>query len=80
MVGHGPLRALLAPLFAALDALLRAMYGDVGWHLLAATRGRLLSSLGLVKHYRFVADIVRGGDVTRLLKCVPEEVAMSALV
>jgi hypothetical protein len=46
VVGHGPLRVLLAPLFATLDALLSVVDGDIGWCLLAAARGRLLASLG----------------------------------
>jgi hypothetical protein len=29
--GQGPLKALLAPLFAALDALPTAVGGDIGW-------------------------------------------------
>jgi hypothetical protein len=48
MVGHhrGPLRVLLAPLFAALDALLSVMDSDIRWHLLTATWGHLPTSLG----------------------------------
>jgi hypothetical protein len=44
--GCGQLRALLAPLFAAFDALRSIMDGDVELHLLAAAWGHLLASLG----------------------------------
>jgi hypothetical protein len=53
--GRGPLDALLAPLFATLDALLGTVGGDVGWLLLVAARGRLPTSLCRVKHAHLVA-------------------------
>jgi hypothetical protein len=37
--GHGPYRALLAPLVAAFDVVLGAVSGSVGWCLLVAARG-----------------------------------------
>jgi hypothetical protein len=77
--GHGPLRVMLALLFAALDALLSAVDGDIGWHLLAAAWGRLPTSLGWIKHDYLIAGGVLGGDATRLLKYVPEKVAMLTL-
>jgi hypothetical protein len=77
--GRNPLRALLASLLVALDALLSAVYGDVRWCLLITARGRLSTSLGLVKHDRLVASGVLGGDVIWLLECVPEKVTTLAL-
>jgi hypothetical protein len=63
--GCGPLTALLAPLFAAFDALLGAVGGDVGRCLHVTTWGHL------------TAGGVLSGDAARLLRRVPEEVAMS---
>jgi hypothetical protein len=77
--GCGLLRALLAPLFAVLDALLSMVDDDVGWCLLVATRGHLPASLGWVKHDHFVVGGVRGGDAAWLPDCVPERVTMLAL-
>jgi hypothetical protein len=81
MVGHhrGPLRALLAPLFAALDALLSVMDSDIGWRLLTATWGHLPTSLGLTKHDSLIAGGVLDGDATWLLECVPKIVTMLVL-
>jgi hypothetical protein len=53
--GRGPLDALLAPLFATLDALLGTVGGDIGWLLLVAARGCLPTSLCRVKHAHLVA-------------------------
>jgi hypothetical protein len=77
--GHGPLKALLAPLFVTFDALLGAMGGDVRWHLPITAWGRLPATLGRVKHDRLVAGGALGGDTVWLLYRVPEEDAMSAL-
>jgi hypothetical protein len=70
---------LHAPLFATLDALLSVVDGDVGRHHLAAAWGRLSTSLGRTKHGNLLADVMLGGDATRLLECVPEKVAMLTL-
>jgi hypothetical protein len=77
--GRGPLRALLAPLFAALDTLLSTMDGDVGRCLLAIAWGHLPVELGWTKHSCLVAGAMLGEDATRLLECVHEKVAMLAL-
>jgi hypothetical protein len=77
--GHSLLKALLAPLVAAFDALLGAVCGDVGRCLLVAAWCCLTASLCRVKHDCLVAGGLLGGDATRLLKLVPEEVVMSAL-
>jgi hypothetical protein len=74
VVSRSPLRALLVPLFAILDALLSAVYDDVRWHLLAAAQGHLPASLGLAKHDQLVVGGVLDGDAVRLLKCVFEKV------
>jgi hypothetical protein len=79
MVGCGPLKALLAPLFATLDGCLGAMGGDVRWCLLVTARGHRPTSLCRVNHNRLVGGGVLGGDARRLLKCALEEVAMSVL-
>jgi hypothetical protein len=81
VVGHGhvPLRALLAPLLAALEALLGAVDGDVGQHILAIAWGRLPASLGMTKFSRLVAGGVLGGDTAQLLNGVPENVDVFAL-
>jgi hypothetical protein len=77
--GRGPVKVLLAPLSAAIDALLGVMGGDVRWCLHVAAQGRLPASLGRAKHDRVVAGSALGGDAAQLLKHVPEEVAMFAL-
>jgi hypothetical protein len=74
--GCGPLKALLEPLFAALDALLATVGGDIGQRNLTTTRNCLPASLGWMRHDRLVASGVLGGDVARCLECVPEEVSM----
>jgi hypothetical protein len=58
--GHGFLRALLAPLFAAL----------------IAACGRLPASLGRAKHDRLIVGGMLGGNAAWLLKCVPKKVTM----
>jgi hypothetical protein len=73
------LRELLAPLFAALDAHLSAVDGDVGQCLLPGARGHLPASVGWAKHDRLVAGGVRGGDAAWLLKCVYEKVIVLTL-
>jgi hypothetical protein len=78
--GRGPLKALLAPLFEALDSLLVVVGGDVRWCSLTAARDHLLASLGWTRHDRLIASGVLGADVARCLECVPEEVAMLTLV
>jgi hypothetical protein len=59
--GHGPFKVSLVRHFAALDALLGAVGGDVEWRLPAAARGHLPASLGRVKHDCLVADGALGG-------------------
>jgi hypothetical protein len=80
VVGHGcgPLKALLAPLFAALDALPATMDGDIRRRFLAAAWGHLPTCPSLVKHDCLIAGAVFGGDVARCLECVPTKVAMLA--
>jgi hypothetical protein len=78
--GRSPMKALLAPLVAAFDALLGTVGGDIGRCLLVATRGHLHASLCRAKHDRLVADVALGGDVTQLLEHAFEEIAMSALL
>jgi hypothetical protein len=73
------LKALLAPLFAAFDALLGAVGSDVRWHHPTTARGHLSTSLGRVEHDCLIAGGALGGDVALLLKHVPEEVSMFAL-
>jgi hypothetical protein len=75
--GHGPLKVLLALLFAAFDALLGAVGGDVRRRLPVAAQGYLPASLGRAEHDHLVAGGVLGGDVVQLLDHVPAEVAMS---
>jgi hypothetical protein len=74
VVGN-PLKALLAPLFDALDGLPAIVDGNIGWCSLTTAQGRLPASLGPVKHNHLVA----GGDVVRCLKCVPAKVSMLTL-
>jgi hypothetical protein len=57
IISCGLLVALFMPLLASLNALLGALDGDVGRHLLAAARGRL-------KLDRLSAGSVRGGNIT----------------
>jgi hypothetical protein len=78
--GCGPLKVLLAPLFVALDALLAVVGGDIRRRSLIAARYHLPSSLGWKRHDRLIASGVLGGDVGWRIECVPEEVAMLALV
>jgi hypothetical protein len=78
--GLGPLEALLAPLFATLDALFGAMSGNIGRLLIVTTWCHLPASLSRVKHACLVAGGLLGGDATWLLERVPEEITMSALV
>jgi hypothetical protein len=77
--GRGPLKALLAPLSVAFDALLSAMGGDVGRRLPVVAWGCLPASLGRVKHDRLVAGGALGGDAAWLLKLISKEVVMSVL-
>jgi hypothetical protein len=51
-----PLKALLAPLFDALDGLPAIVDGDIGWCSLTTAQGRLPASLGPVKHDHLVAS------------------------
>jgi hypothetical protein len=76
---HGPLKPLLAPLIAAFDGILGAVSGDIGQCLPVIARGGLPGSLCWAKHNHFIAGGVLGGDAARLVKCAPEEVAMSTL-
>jgi hypothetical protein len=77
--GHGPLKALLAPLFAALDALPASVDGDIGQCSLTATQGHLPASLGMAKHDRLIAGGVLGGDAAQHVESVPTKVAMLTL-
>jgi hypothetical protein len=77
--GRSPLNALLVPLFAAFDALLDAVGGDIERCPLVATLGHLHASLSRVKHDRLIIGGVLGGDAARLLERVPEEVVVSVL-
>jgi hypothetical protein len=77
--GHGPLKALLAPLAATFDALVGVVSGDVGRHLLATAWGRLPASLCRVKHDHLVTGGTLAGDVARLLDRAPKGVIASAL-
>jgi hypothetical protein len=78
--GHVPLNALLAPLFATLDALPATVGGNVRRRSLTATRGCLPASLGWARHDRLKAIGMLGGDAARGLECVPEKVTILALV
>jgi hypothetical protein len=77
--GHGPLKALLAPLLAALDTLLSTANGDIERHLLATAWGRLPASLGKTKFGRLVAGGVLGGDAAQILSGVTKNVIVFAL-
>jgi hypothetical protein len=74
------LKALLAPLVAAFDALLRAMSGDVRWCLLVTAWGHLPACLCGVEHDCLIAGGVQVGDAMRLLELASEEVALSTFV
>jgi hypothetical protein len=76
---RGPLKALLAPLATAFDALLGVVSGNIRWCLLVATRGCLPTSLCRAKHDHLVTYGMLGGDVVRLLECASGGVATSAL-
>jgi hypothetical protein len=78
-IGHGPLKALLAPLSAAFDALLGVMGGNVRRCLPVTSWGRIPASLGMAKYDLLVAGGALGGDAAWLLERVPEEVVASAL-
>jgi hypothetical protein len=80
VVGHGPLKAPLAPLFAVFDTLLGVVDGDIGWHLPAVAQGCLPASLGRVKHGHLITGGEFGGDVVRLLEHVPKEVDVFVFV
>jgi hypothetical protein len=58
--GHGPLKVLLAPLFATLHTLPADVGGDIRRRSLATARGRLPASLGWARHDRLIAS----GDAT----------------
>jgi hypothetical protein len=75
VIGHsrGPLKVLLAPPLAVLDALLSAVDGNVGRCPLAAAWGRLPASLGRMKFDRHVAAGVLGGDTVQLISGVPKK-------
>jgi hypothetical protein len=77
--GHSPLKALLAPVVAAFDALLGKMGGDVGRCLLVAARGCLPAFLCGVKHDCLIAGVVLRDDRAWVLECASKEVTMSAL-
>jgi hypothetical protein len=76
VVGHGrgPLRMLVAPLLAALSAILGTVDGNIERCLLAATWGRLPASLGGMMCDHLTAGGVRVGDAVRLLGGVPKNV------
>jgi hypothetical protein len=59
--GHGPLKALLAPLIFNFDALLGTVSGDVGRCLPVAARRHLTTSPCWVKHDRLIASGALGG-------------------
>jgi hypothetical protein len=82
VVGHspGPLKALLAPLFASLDTFPATVGGDIGRRSLTTSQARLPASLGWMRHDRLIASGVLGGDAAWHLECVPKEVAMLASV
>jgi hypothetical protein len=65
--GRGPLKVLLASLFASIGALLGAVGSDVGRCLPIIARGCLPASLGGAKHDHVVVGGALGGEVTRLL-------------
>jgi hypothetical protein len=77
--GHGPWRALPAPVVVAFDALFGTMSGDVGRCLPVTAQGHLPAQLYGAEHDRLVAGGVLGGDAVRLLERAFEEVTLSAL-
>jgi hypothetical protein len=77
--GRGPLRALLAPLIAPLDALQGTVSSDIRHLLLVTARGHLPTCRCGVEHDHLVAGVLLGGDVARLLERAYKEVALSAL-
>jgi hypothetical protein len=70
MAGRGcsPLKALFVPLFAAFDALLGALGGDIRQCLLVAARGHLPASRCGAKRDRLIAGGALGGDAAQLLE------------
>jgi hypothetical protein len=66
---HGPLKALLAPLFATLDALPAAVGGDIGRRSLATAQGHLPASLGSTRHDCIIASGMLGGDALVQAPC-----------
>jgi hypothetical protein len=81
MVGRGrrPLGTLLAPLLAALSALLGAFDGHIKRHLLVAAWGCLPVSLGGIKFGGLHASGIRGGNAAQLLDGVPKNVVVSTV-
>jgi hypothetical protein len=77
--GRGPLKVLLVLPFAALDALLIAMGGDVIRRSFAAAQGCLPASLGRARHDRLIVGSVLGGNAAWCLECVPKKVSMLTL-
>jgi hypothetical protein len=77
--GHGPLRALLALLITAPDALLGAVSCDIRRCLLVAAWDHLPDCLCGAGHDHLIAGGVLGGDAKQLLECASKEVALSAL-
>jgi hypothetical protein len=67
------------PLLDTLGALLGAVDGDIGRRLLAATWGRLPTSLGRMKFGHLIAGGILGGDDARLLGGVPKNVIVFPL-
>jgi hypothetical protein len=79
-IGHGPLKALLAPLSAASDALLGAVGGNVRWCLPVVAWGHHPTSLAGAKHDCLVTGSALVEDAAWLLERVPKEVATSTLL
>jgi hypothetical protein len=77
--GHSLLKALLAPLVTAFDALLGTVSGDVGHRLLIAAQCYLPTSLCRPKHDHLVAGGALGGDAAQLLEHALEEVTIFIL-
>jgi hypothetical protein len=73
------LNVLLAPVFAAISALLGAVSGDARRRLPITAWGHLPASLGRVKHDHLIAGGALVGDATWLLKRVSQEVALFSL-
>jgi hypothetical protein len=74
--GRGPLKVLLAPLFASLDTLPASVDGNVRQCSLPTTQGHLPTSMGWAKYHCLIVGGMLGGDSMWHLKCVPENVAM----